>query len=89
MTFSTGRENTIVNILLLILNVVDHDISNTVLHMMDLASKIQELEFKEDQIDGGVEGVCLSRDEDMLVAMCHIAECHTFNKPIDLDIFSA
>ena len=56
--------------------------------MIDLASKISEVEFAEDQIDGGVEGICVSRDEDMLVAMCYIAECHTFNRPIDLEVFS-
>ena len=27
---------------------IDHDISDTVLHLMDLASRIQELEFSED-----------------------------------------
>jgi hypothetical protein len=27
---------------------LDHDISDTVLHMMDLASKIAEVEFSED-----------------------------------------
>ena len=56
--------------------------------MLDLASKIQTIGFNEDQIDGGVEGVCVQNDEDMLVAMCHIAECVTFNKPIDLEIFN-
>jgi hypothetical protein len=66
----------------------NHDISDTVLHMMDMASKIQDLEFTEDQIDGGVSGVCVSREEDMLVAMCYIAECHTFNRPVDLEIFN-
>ena len=45
-----------------------------VLHMMDLASHIIEIEFTEDQIDGGVEGVCVSREEDMLISMCYIAE---------------
>jgi hypothetical protein len=30
----------------------------------------------------------VQNDEDMLVVICHIAECHTFNRPIDLEIFS-
>ena len=67
---------------------IDHDISDMVLHMMDLASQIIEIDFSEDQIDGGVEGICVSRDEDMLVAMCHIAECLTFNKEIDMETFN-
>ncbi len=53
--------------------------------MMDMASKIQKKEFQEDDIDGGVEIVPVDKEEDMLVAMCYIAECVTFNRPIDLD----
>lgn len=82
-----GSENTIVShYLFLILK--DHDISDTVLHMMDLASQISGIQFSEDQIDGGVEGVCVTRDEDMMVAICHIAECLTFNRPVDLEILN-
>jgi hypothetical protein len=56
--------------------------------MMDLASHIIESEFNEDQIDGGVEGVCVTRDEDMIVAVCHIAECFTLGRPVDMEIFN-
>ncbi|CDW88208.1 UNKNOWN [Stylonychia lemnae] len=66
----------------------NHDISDTVLHLMDLSSRIQDVEFNEDQIDGGVEGVCVDREEDMLVAICYIAEQITFNKPVDLETFN-
>jgi len=55
---------------------------------MDLASHIIDINFSEDQIDGGVEGVCVGRDEDMLVAMCHVAECLTFNRRIDFEVFN-
>lgn len=47
-----------------------------------------DLDFNEDQIDGGVEGICVGRDEDMLVAMCYIAECLSLNKTMDLDTFN-
>lgn len=43
------------NFVLTQLSFVDHDISDTVLHMMDLASKIADIDFSEDQIEGGVE----------------------------------
>jgi hypothetical protein len=66
-------------------NVLDHDISDAVIHMMSLASKISDIEFNEDQIDGAVERVCATNDENMLVAVCHIAECLTFNRPVDLE----
>lgn len=69
-------------------NTSDHDISDMVLHMMDLASQLIEVEFSEEQIDGAVEGICASRDEDMLVAMCHIAECLTISKQIDMETFN-
>ncbi len=39
-------------------------------------------------MDGGVEGVCVSKEEDMLVSMCYVGECLTFNKPIDMEIFN-
>lgn len=84
----TGREKLTVSISHLLTLFVDHDISDTVLHMMDLASKIQDIEFSEDMVDGGVEGVCVENEEDMLVLVCHVAECVTFNRPIDLEIFN-
>jgi hypothetical protein len=56
--------------------------------MLDLASKMQKLNFDEDDVDGGVEGVCVNNDRDMIVAVCHIAECITFGRPIDLEIFN-
>lgn len=30
----------------------------------------------------------MGKDEDMLVAMCHIAESLTLNKPIDMEVFN-
>ena len=71
-----------------IIFILDHDISDTVLHMMDLASHIAESQFEEDNIDGGVEGICADRDEDMIVAICHLAESLTLNKPIDMEVFN-
>jgi hypothetical protein len=56
--------------------------------MMDLASRMIDLEFNEDQIDGGVQGVCVKNDEDMLVTICHIAECLTLNRPVELDLLN-
>jgi hypothetical protein len=35
-----------------------------------------------------VEGVCVEKEEDMMVAMCHIAECITFNKQVDFELFN-
>jgi hypothetical protein len=35
-----------------------------------------------------VESVNAENEEDMLVTMCYIAECMTFNKPLDLEGFN-
>lgn len=56
--------------------------------MLDLAAKMTNKDFNEDDIDGGVEGVCVSNDEDMIVAVCYIAECITFNRQPEMDMFS-
>ena len=40
-------------------------------------------------VDGGVEGICVEKEEDMVIAVCHIAECLTFGKPIDMECFNA
>lgn len=86
-TYLTEKENKIVRLIYILSYSIDHDISDTVLHMMDIAAKIQNLDFNEDQIDGGVEGVMVETDQDMVVACCYIAECITLNKEIDLDTF--
>ena len=64
---------------------IDHDISDTVLYMMELASDMQQIEFNEDQIDGGFESICVEEEEDMIVTVCYIAECITFGRPVQLD----
>lgn len=59
---------------------IDHDISDTILHMLDMASSMHNQDFAEDDVDGGVEGVFVNNEEDMLVAVCYIAECVTLGK---------
>ena len=39
-------------------------------------------------VDGGVEGICVEKEEDMIVAVCYIAECITFGKQVEMDIFT-
>ncbi len=48
--------------------------------MMEIASGLIDQDFDENQIDGGVEGLCVKREEEMIVAVLHIAECITFGK---------
>jgi hypothetical protein len=53
--------------------------------MMEIASNMVGQDFDENQIDGGVEGICVIKEEDMIVATLHIAECITFGKQMDLE----
>ena len=58
---------------------VDYDISNCVVHVMDVASKLYEMELNDNLIQG--ESPILTNvrtDEEMLIATCYIAECFTF-----------
>lgn len=56
--------------------------------MLDLAAKMTNKDFDEEDIDGGVEGICVSNDEDMIVAICYVAECITFNRQPEMDQFN-
>ena len=44
--------------------------------------------FDIDNIDGGVESVCVTCEEDYLIAMTYIGECYTFNRAIDLSLLN-
>jgi len=64
----------------------NHDISNSVLHVMEVASKLQDIELNEELIDADIENVQgVEEDEDMIVTMCYIAECFTFGREPDLE----
>lgn len=78
------KERPIVRHRVIIIHFIDHDISDTVLHMMELAAKLQDQSFHDDRIDGSVEGVPVDNDQDMIVAVCHIAEQVTQNYYIDM-----
>lgn len=66
-------------------------ISEEILHLLEIASKIsqkKDVSFSENEVDGGVESVCVESEEDYLIAMMYIAECYTFNRAIDLEILN-
>ncbi len=60
---------------------LDDDISNCVLHLMDIASQLQNIDLNEDLIDAGTE-FCenITHDDDMLVTLLYIAESFTFGR---------
>jgi hypothetical protein len=46
------------------------------------------MDFDVDNIDGGIESVCVQCEEDYLIAMAYIGECFTFKRAIDLQTFN-
>ena len=64
----------------------NHDISNCVLHVMDLASSLQNIELNDELIDADIENIQgVEQDEEMVSTICYIAECFTFGKEPDFD----
>ena len=44
-------------------------------------------DFDIDMVDGGTAEVCVQADEDYMIAMAYVADCHTYNREVDLDKF--
>ena len=44
-------------------------------------------EFDVEQIDGGTSEVAVTCEEDYMVAMAYVADCHTFDREINLELF--
>jgi hypothetical protein len=64
------------------------DISEEIWDLLENAAKLttkKGVYLDKDALDGGVETVCVSCEEDYLIAMVYIAECYTFNQTIDLE----
>ena len=64
----------------------NYDISNCVVHLMDEASRLKNIELNEDLIDADIVNVPrVTTYEDMIVTICYIAQCFTFGKDPDLE----
>lgn len=44
-------------------------------------------EFDIDMVDGGTSEVCVTCEEDYMIAMAYVAECHTFKREVNLEKF--
>ena len=44
-------------------------------------------QFDIDMVDGGTSEVCVVCDEDYMVAMAYVADCHTFQREVNLEKF--
>ena len=44
-------------------------------------------EFDVENVDGGTSEIFVSCDEDYMIAMAYIADCHTYKRDVDLEKF--
>jgi len=58
-------------------------ISDGVLEIMSIAFSMQRKKFDESEVDGNAEILEAKTDEDMVVGVCFVAECLTFERKID------
>ena len=73
---------------LIILICEAEDISYQVVKILESAAKHTGDDFEENDVDGGIQSVCVACEEDYLIAMAYIADCYTFNRNIDLETFN-
>ena len=50
-------------------------------------AKFQDEEFDIEMVDGGTCEVCVSCEEDYMVAMGYVADCHTYKRVVNLENF--
>ena len=55
------------------------------LKLFDISSQICDVSFNENKIEGNMTQVHSHSQEDLLLYMCHVAECITFKKTFNFD----
>ena len=60
-------------------------ISEEVLKIFTSCASYFGEEFTTDMVDGGTHEVCVSCDEDYMVAMAYVADCHTYKREVQLE----
>ena len=63
-------------------------ISDEVVNIFENAARCNGDDFQEDDVDGGIQSVCVACEEDYMIAMAYIADCCTFSRNIDLETFN-
>lgn len=63
-------------------------ISMEVVNIFKSIGALTNRKFNETMIDGGLNSVCVSSDEDYMIAMVYIADCLTFKRNVDLELFN-
>ena len=60
-------------------------ISEEVLKIFSNCARFIDEEFSPDMVDGGTHEVCVSCEEDYMVAMAYVADCHTYKREVNLE----
>jgi hypothetical protein len=63
-------------------------ISTEVINIFGAVASATDQEFNEQMVDGGLNSVCVTCDEDFMIAIVYIADCLTFKRNIDLECFN-
>ena len=63
-------------------------ISEEVMKIFENCAKYMGENFDIENVDGGTCEVCVSCEEDYMIAMAYIAECHTYNRAVNLELFN-
>jgi hypothetical protein len=63
-------------------------ISTEVINIFGAVASATDQEFNEQMVDGGLNSVCVTCDEDFMIAIIYIADCLTFKRNIDLECFN-
>ena len=62
-------------------------ISEEVMKIFTNCAKFHGEEFDIDNVDGGTSEIAVDCDEDYLVGMAYVADCHTFVREVNLEKF--
>lgn len=60
-------------------------ISEEVMKIFTNCAKSFGEEFNAEMVDGGTCEVCVSCEEDYMVAMAYVADCHTYKREVNLE----
>ena len=60
-------------------------ISEEVLKIFTCCASYFGEQFNADMVDGGTHEVCVRCDEDYMVAMAYVADCHTYKREVNLE----
>ena len=62
-------------------------ISEEVMKIFTNCAKFYGEEFDIERVDGGTCEVCVSCEEDYMVAMAYVADCHTYKREVNMEKF--